>query len=590
MRGSRDTSHVWGAWRTDAVARPSRGSRPGHAISFGVLAAVAAVLLVPVASRALDVEVRGHESIGTGEIRRIVLGPEGEWTDPDRVAAGVDSLLARFVELGRPFARVSVSWDTAGGEVRVEVDVEEGPDVRTAEIGLLRRDGPAGSDGPGTMEPGRRIPLKRTALRREIDVVLDGYSDSGHPFASVALPASVPVEEGAARIELSVDPGPRVTFGEVLVSGNEQTRDHVIVRETGISPGSLYSAAAVSQVRSRLEKLPFLRSVSEPVVAVDPSTGEADVGVQVVEAASNRISGVFGFSGREGDEELTGLVDLTLGNIAGTGRRATVSWEQFRRNETEISFSYVEPWLLGAPVDVGVSGAQSVRDTLYTTTEADLFVTAGVGALTKLTWSLGAERFVPGADEDSPTTSTRMALSADYDARDAPANPAGGLRVLAGASYSAKEVTDTGEDESSGTFSLGVERYFAVTGAQVVAFIGRAALLTSTEDVVPFHELLTLGGARSLRGYREEQFRGTRTGLATAEYRFLLTRRSRALVFVDVGYWYREGPNPAKDTKLGYGIGLRGETRLGTISIDYGLGEGDGLLDGKLHAGLAREF
>jgi hypothetical protein len=29
---------------------------------------------------------------------------------------------------------------------------------------------------------------------------------------------------------------------------------------------------------------------------------------------------------------------------------------------------------------------------------------------------------------------------------------------------------------------------------------------------------------------------------------------------------------------------------LGTISIDYGLGEGDDLLDGKLHAGLIREF
>jgi hypothetical protein len=29
---------------------------------------------------------------------------------------------------------------------------------------------------------------------------------------------------------------------------------------------------------------------------------------------------------------------------------------------------------------------------------------------------------------------------------------------------------------------------------------------------------------------------------------------------------------------------------LGTISLDYGLGEGDGLLDGKLHVGLIRGF
>jgi outer membrane protein insertion porin family len=107
---------------------------------------------------------------------------------------------------------------------------------------------------------------------------------------------------------------------------------------------------------------------------------------------------------------------------------------------------------------------------------------------------------------------------------------------------------------------------------------------------VPFHELLAVGGASSLRGYREEQFRGTRTAVGTLEYRYLLGRHARAVVFLDVGYFYRGGPNFAKDTKLGYGIGLRGETRLGTISLDYGLGEGDDLLDGKLHVGLIRGF
>jgi hypothetical protein len=29
---------------------------------------------------------------------------------------------------------------------------------------------------------------------------------------------------------------------------------------------------------------------------------------------------------------------------------------------------------------------------------------------------------------------------------------------------------------------------------------------------------------------------------------------------------------------------------LGIIGVDYGLGEGDELLDGKLHVGLIREF
>jgi outer membrane protein insertion porin family len=125
---------------------------------------------------------------------------------------------------------------------------------------------------------------------------------------------------------------------------------------------------------------------------------------------------------------------------------------------------------------------------------------------------------------------------------------------------------------------------------QVIALRGRLAGIASSEADVPFHELLTLGGATDLRGYREEQFRGTRTALASLEYRFILSRFSRFLLFVDAGYYYRDGSNFAKGTKLGYGIGLRSETRLSIIGVDYGLGEGDGLLEGKLHLSLVRQF
>ncbi len=231
-----------------------------------------------------------------------------------------------------------------------------------------------------------------------------------------------------------------------------------------------------------------------------------------------------------------------------------------------------------------------MRDTFYTTTEANLLFTARLGDRTRLTWSLGAERYVPGVAPGSTSTSVKTAFAAAYDGTDALWNPTGGTRVLASIEYADKEMVDSDKDESSGTFAAEVEGFLRIRGSQVLALRARVEALVSTEEEVPFHELLVLGGARSLRGYREEQFRGTRTALVTVEYRFHLGRKSRAHAFVDVGYWCREGANPAKDTKLGYGIGLRGETRLGTISIDYGLGEGDDLLDGKLHAGLIREF
>jgi outer membrane protein insertion porin family len=331
--------------------------------------------------------------------------------------------------------------------------------------------------------------------------------------------------------------------------------------------------------------------VSEPIVAVDPASGGATIGIEVAERPANSILGALGYAPQDGGGgELTGRVEVVLGNIAGTGRRASAEWERPRRRETRIGFSYWEPWLLGAPIDVGVQGLQTVNDTIYTTTEGDLLVAARMGDRVRITWSIGGERYVPGAPLEQTTTSVRTSLGTLFDGTDVPGNPSAGSTVEAVIEYAAKEGPSGGERNRSGTARVRAGTYMRLGPRHVVALEAQAGGIESTEDDVPFHELLVLGGSTSLRGYREEQFRGTRTAVGTLEYRYLLGRRSRAVVFLDVGYYYRGGPNSAKDTKLGYGIGLRGETRLGTISLDYGLGEGDGLLDGKLHVGLIRGF
>jgi outer membrane protein insertion porin family len=313
-------------------------------------------------------------------------------------------------------------------------------------------------------------------------------------------------EEGLTG-QVEVSEGTATWFGDVVVAGNDATREHVIVREAGLERGGPFSLSRLSRVRPRLERLAFLDAVEEPVVAVDPASGEATVGVTVTEGAASRISGAIGFSGGpDASDDITGIVDIDLGNIAGTGRSASASWERLRKSQTQISFSYTEPWFLGVPVDVGVAGSQSVRDTFYTITEGDVLVTARLGERTRLTWSVGGQRYVPGAAHESTSTSVKTAFAAAYDGTDAPWNPTAGTRLRASIEYADKKIANEGRDESSGTFAAEAEQFFRLRTSQVLALRARVEALVSTEEEVPFHELLVLGGARSLRGYREEQF------------------------------------------------------------------------------------
>jgi outer membrane protein insertion porin family len=584
--------------RRDGIDRerrpaPRRTPRAVLAVSAAVLLATSAVCPAASADAAeiVRTEVEGHKSLSTRDVVELLGARAGATFEPGRLAARADSLVGVLASLGRPFALVEAQWDTADGGVELFVSIDEGPEVRIDRFFVSGVDGLLAPSVLGGLESRSGSVVSGDVLRSDAQSLLDHLGRSGRPLAEVRMPSVVELGGNGLNIVADVSPGPDAVFGDVVVAGNTATRDEVIVRETRIRPGEPYDRSRVAAARAALEKLHFIDSVGGPVVAVDPASGVATVGLTVVESPASSVTGVLGYAGTgSGDSELTGLVDVRLGNIAGTGRSASAAWERIREGETVISFSYVEPWLLGAPIDVGVSGNQSVRDTFYTTTEADLFVTARMGDRVRLTWSIGGQRYVPGASGESTTTSTRTGFAAAYDGADAPANPTTGTRLSGRAEYAAKEYGDTGADETSGTFSLSAERFVRLRPRHVIALSAGLATLVSTEDEVPFHELLTLGGARSLRGYREEQFRGTRTALGSLEYRIILSRRSRVVAFVDAGYCYRPGPNFAKDSKLGYGIGLRGETRLGTIAIDYGLGEGDRLLDGKLHAGIIREF
>ncbi len=547
------------------------------------------------------VEIGGHESVSRREAGRALDLRSGAVFSAAHARAGADSLLALLVTRGRPFGRVEMNWTDGPDGLLVRVEIDEGPDARLAAVRLT------GVDETDEAALRRRVELSSgdvlslTALEDDIHSILDWYATRGHPFATVAPGILVAREGESSRmeastvqrptLELSIDESRATRFGQLFLSGNDLTRDEVIIREIGIIPGAVYDARILDAVRPRLERLRIFSEVAEPVVVVDPATGNAAVGIVVSERPVNSISGLFGYApDSEGGGEFTGLIDMRLGNIAGTGRKAAASWERLRSRHERITFRYEEPWLFGAPINVGVRGEQAIRDTLYTTVEADLFVSAHFGPRTTITWLVGSERYVPGSAEESTTEGYRTAVEAEYSVLDNALNPSRGARAGGRLEYRDQEVRDTEGRYRTGALAIDCDVVIPTRDAQVIFLHVELTGMASSRDEIPLHEQITLGGANSLRGYKEEQFRGSRVALGSVEYRFLLGRTSRAIVFVDAGYFYRQSPDFAKGTKLGYGIGLRGETGLGIIAIDYGLGEGDSLLDGKLHVGLIREF
>jgi outer membrane protein insertion porin family len=108
-------------------------------------------------------------------------------------------------------------------------------------------------------------------------------------------------------------------------------------------------------------------------------------------------------------------------------------------------------------------------------------------------------------------------------------------------------------------------------------------------------DLFRLGGASTLRGYREGQFLGSRVVWTNLEYRFLVAPRSFFYGFVDIGYIVQPviaavNMNASEQSKIGYGIGVRMDSGIGLIGVSFALGEGDTFSTSKIHIRLINEF
>ncbi|MCX5754333.1 MAG: BamA/TamA family outer membrane protein, partial [Candidatus Krumholzibacteria bacterium] len=118
------------------------------------------------------------------------------------------------------------------------------------------------------------------------------------------------------------------------------------------------------------------------------------------------------------------------------------------------------------------------------------------------------------------------------------------------------------------------------------AYARLVAEAVHSTGAIPLAELFPLGGATTLRGYRESQFRGERIVFANVEYRF--GEGGWLFLFDDAGAFFRGGEGWT--LKNGAGFGLRSQSPLGIVVLSFGVGEQLSLEGTRIHISLVEKF
>jgi outer membrane protein assembly factor BamA len=571
------------------------------------LAICSSMLLAQPVARILSVNFSGNQELSERQLRLWLGWKKGDVWDQQLLAERIAGLLTECRRDGYYFSRVDSTqedWTRDSSRVRLEVFFHEGGRPRVASL-QVTGDTLPGVNPEDVFHTTVGGTFRRDVFYNDMDALLDWYGNRGYPFCKVE-PEQVEVDSGnppELHLSLKVDQGPLVKIGFLSVAGNVRTRRNVALRETRINAGEIYRQHAVDRSVRRLRRLGFFSTVDNPIIVKDKKD-RWGLHYQVVEMPTYRFNGVIGYLPGAGNREgyFSGLVDIILADLMGTGRLFEAHWNRQGPGVQELAVRYEEPWLLGFPLNMGLGFQQRVEDTLYVRRSWDVGLTWPITDIVSVWGSISREEVLPdssgvlflGLERSNSWTGE---LGVTVDTRDEPLNPTSGYYYKSSGSFGVRHVQGNGGDSfDERRVSLDVEGVWEPLRFWVLDLQAHGREYISPQQVVPLPFLYRLGGATSLRGYREEQFLGQRIAWTNTEWRRVLGRLSRAYVFLDTGYYFRNvetasgAVKPVDDFLVGWGIGMRVETGIGVIGFDYGLGEGDRITNGKVHFRLTNQF
>jgi len=506
----------------------------------------------------------------------------------------------------------SVVIPTDSTSSKIFINITSGPRAVLKSLNFLA-DSDSLIPGMRSLEFSEGNPYEEIEIQSIFGEILDELEKKGYPFAkivvnSLGLEISPDSSSSSVQLNITLEPNLKAVISKIEIVGNENTSADVILREIKVKSGDIFYPENNRLLTSRLNRLRFFEPVPDPEFYFNEGK-EGILKITVKETNTNNFDGIVGYIPPAQNEEtgyLTGLVNINMRNLFGTGRNFSFKWQQLDRNSQELDLRYLEPFLFGLPLNISPRLYQRKQDTVYVDRFVEVTADYQTGENFSFSATFASQSIIPTLFEKPVFTVYNSSILTGgvglrYDTRDDPVSPVSGINFFSSFSISNKKINGPAEfitpnqvlQVNLKKINFDFDLFLELFNRNIVAL--GVSVREIQGDFIEESDYFKLGGNSTLRGYREEQFRGNRVAWSNIEYRYLISRRSYLFAFFDSGYYLVNGDESKKIVetsafKNGYGFGMSFETGIGLLSVSYALASGEGFSDGKIHFGIINQF
>ncbi|MDC7235126.1 MAG: outer membrane protein assembly factor BamA, partial [Spirochaetales bacterium] len=193
--------------------------------------------------------------------------------------------------------------------------------------------------------------FNRTRFQFDYQKVTDLYYENGYIYNTFSIEENRDDENLTVSYKVNIIERDRAHIENIVIRGNDKTKDYVISRELPFEVGDVFSKAKVMEGVRNLYNTQYF-SVVEPQTYPGSEDGLMDLVIDIEEGKTADIVFGLSFSGGE-DFPLAGNIKWTDRNFMGTGRTIGVD-STFSPDRQSVSLQYSEPHIFGTDWGAGV--------------------------------------------------------------------------------------------------------------------------------------------------------------------------------------------------------------------------------------------
>lgn len=452
-----------------------------------------------------------------------------------------------------------------------------------------------------------------------LNACLKLFQKEGHPFASFQRKNLEFSPKGTDTLLINLtyqfDAGSLVTIDSIHISGNHREKDAFVYMLSGVSPGTRYDQDLIDDIPRVLNNSIYYQQIEAPDLQFTASD-KAALALKLRRSQAGKFDVLLGIlPPNSNDQKLqfTGSADIVLVSPLRYGEVLSLQYNKFTASSSRLDLNLMIPYLLRTPfrLEGGLMIHKQNEDFLNTAFNFSAWYNFSSYLAAKFYIQNKRSSFLGGngAILDSSLLiqqiggqRSAVGFGLSYEKLDYRITPTKGLSASLSLALGERALRNNPRipdelyeglkpEQKTRELELSLKWYQPIAGRHVLHFANHTYWLEQDHYFV--NDLLQVGGAKSIRGFNENEFFTNLYTFFTAAYHLMLEKDSYIFIFGDYAYLQnsvsREHLRPRS-----FGLGMRYGTKAGIISISYAVGSyGNSNLQpgrGKIHIGLINTF